>query len=160
MADYPVEVKTFTIKKDLTDNVLAAHVNDLQTEVVLLENTLGTLITHSPASTPTFNQTNMQNTAYIWSSLRARIENIEAGLLADAHTQYVKNAGGSTITPSSSSTVGLVLKEASGQSVDLLQIKDSSNNVVIKVDSNSDLYVGTEKVATGSSFNPLFLIGC
>lgn len=41
-ASYPSSVKTFTTKQDGVDRVAAAHVNDLQAEVVAIETELGT----------------------------------------------------------------------------------------------------------------------
>jgi len=40
-ASYPRAIKVFTAKHDYTDDVMAAHVNDLQDEVVALETILG-----------------------------------------------------------------------------------------------------------------------
>jgi len=40
-ADYPGSIKTFTTKTDKVDLVMAAHVNDIQAEVVAIETELG-----------------------------------------------------------------------------------------------------------------------
>jgi len=40
-ASYPKAIKQFTTKHDYTDDVMAAHVNELQDEVVALESILG-----------------------------------------------------------------------------------------------------------------------
>jgi len=40
-ASYPRAIKTFDVHHDYTDDVMAAHVNDLQDEVVALESILG-----------------------------------------------------------------------------------------------------------------------
>lgn len=40
-ASYPSSIKSFTTKQDNVDDVLAAHINDLQDEVVAIETELG-----------------------------------------------------------------------------------------------------------------------
>jgi hypothetical protein len=161
VANYPVDVKsTFATHRDLIDPIMADHVNSLQTEVVLIENTLGTGITTSASSLPAFNKSIITNSAGEYDTLRARLENIEAGVIGDAHTQYVNVLGGSTIQVATNSTVNLTLKAKSGQTADILSIQDSSGNVSIKVDKDQNMYVGSEKVAVGATLNPLFLIGC
>jgi len=40
-ASYPTSIKSFTTKQDNVDDVLAAHINDLQDEVVAIETALG-----------------------------------------------------------------------------------------------------------------------
>jgi hypothetical protein len=41
-ATYPLAVKTFTQKRNLLDDVEASHINDIQSEIVAIENALGT----------------------------------------------------------------------------------------------------------------------
>lgn len=43
MATYPLAVKTFTQKRNLLDDVDASHINDIQSEIVAIQNSLGTM---------------------------------------------------------------------------------------------------------------------
>lgn len=75
-AYYPSLVKTdFTTKVDFVTTVFAEHVNSLQDEVTAIETTLGSLPTASSGWVGTFNTTTVS-----WSTLKARINNIEFGL--------------------------------------------------------------------------------
>lgn len=91
---YPSAVKDFgTAHRDYIDTIYAAHPNDIQTEVVAIETTLG--VSPTTSSSPT------GATAYLagfaFSDIKSRLDNIENGLFADSHTQYVKKTG-STVT--------------------------------------------------------------
>lgn len=134
-ATYPGDVKVFTDHVDITEIVYAAHVNTLQDEVNAIETTIGKNIqvstTVTASSTPVFNA----NSA-TYASLALRLANIERGVVGDTHTQYVKNAGGSTITPSSSGTKGIVIQAASGQTANLQEWKNSGGTTVSYVDAN------------------------
>mgnify|MGYP006273603725 CR=1 FL=1 len=74
-ASYPATVKTFTSKVDLVDTVFAAHVNDLQDEVNALEASIGAGIKTSSGWVGS-----LDTTTTTWSTLRARIDNIEYGI--------------------------------------------------------------------------------
>lgn len=65
-AVYPAQVRTFSTKVDLQDPVLAAHVNDLQDELVQVQNALGINVhgTGTPSTT---------------NNVRTRFEAIEVG---------------------------------------------------------------------------------
>lgn len=123
-ATYPGSVRSFTTKVDVTGIVYAAHPNDLQEEVVAIESILG--VTPSLSTTPnsggTFNATTTS-----FATVSARIANIETGIVADTHTQYVKKdtlttkgdlyaaTAASTIARIGVGTDGQVLTAASGQ---------------------------------------------
>jgi hypothetical protein len=60
----------------------------------------------------------------------------------------VATAGGSTITPSSTSVVGVTIKGASGQTANLLEVKNSSDAVLASVNKDGVLQVVTIRGGT------------
>ena len=102
-AQYPASIKTFTSKVDNTDTVIASDVNLIYDEVTALETTLGTI----PATSSTWSGTFDSTSTTDWSTVGARITNIEHGLNT-AYNSRVNTAGGSTIA-STSTTVGLTI---------------------------------------------------
>lgn len=142
-ASYPSSVKTFTKKRDLLDIVLAADINLVYDEVTAIETILGVSVaTNAGWTSGTFNPTNLN-----WTSLRARIQNIEYGL-HDAYTDRVKASGGSTITATDNSTVSLTLAAKSGQTANLLQVKNSGGTVITRVLADGTLQVNNSAIAT------------
>ena len=101
-ATYPASVRSFTTKVDVTGIVYAAHPNDLQEEVVAIESILG--VTPSLSTTPNSGGT-FTATATTFTSVSARLANIETGIVADVHTQYVNKTNGVVTTASTSSAV-------------------------------------------------------
>lgn len=101
-ANYPVSTKTWVPKVDNVDPVIASDVNTAYLEISAIETTLGT----SPTTISSWSGTLDQSTT-VWSSVAARIANIEKGLNT-AYNDRVKSTGGSTIS-SSSTTVGLTI---------------------------------------------------
>ena len=101
-ATYPASVRSFTTKVDVTGIVYAAHPNDLQEEVVAIESILGVTpsLSTTPSSGGTFNATSTT-----FASVSARLANIETGIVADVHTQYVNKTNGAVTTASTSSAV-------------------------------------------------------
>ena len=131
-ASYPSSVRSFSTKRNTLDIVDASDPNSLQEEVVAIESTLGVNpnISTSPSSGGSF-----ANTATTFSSVSARLANIETGIVSDAHTQYIKRTGNETLTNAISSNVALIIKGAASQSADLQQWKNSSNTIVAKIDA-------------------------
>jgi len=101
-ASYPSSIRVFSTKVNITDIVDASHPNSVQEEVVAIQTTLGVLPATSttPSSSGTFTAT---STAY--ATLNQRLANIETGIVADTHTQYVKKVDGTVTTASTSSAV-------------------------------------------------------
>lgn len=52
---YPASIDSFTTKVDNVDDVLASHINDVQTAVVAIETELGTQPRHTTTTAPTAN---------------------------------------------------------------------------------------------------------
>lgn len=149
-AVYPSGIKTFTRRRDLLDVILAADVNQIYDEVTEMQTVMGTFITAKPAGWTGGSFT----TATSWSTLKARIENIEAGVYT-SFINRVQSTGGSTITPGTTSTVGLVLQAINSQTSDLLQAKNTSGANVTRIDSTGTLRIGNNAVATTSGTETL-----
>jgi hypothetical protein len=118
-AQYPSQLASFgTRLQDNIDTVLAAHPGKLQDEVLAIQTVLGVnpQVDSGSADRVTVN---------------ARLNLIEAGVTGDSHSQYVKVAGGSTITPASSSTKGLVVKGASSQTANLQEWQTNGSSTPV-----------------------------
>lgn len=133
-AVYPGSIRSFTTKANNVDVIDASHPNLIQEEVVAIQSTLGT----NPATSSTGSGVYV-STSTAFATVKARLDNIENGVLGDVHTQYAKNVGGSTITPSAAATKGLVIRAASGQTANLQEWQNSSGTVVSYIDSDGVL---------------------
>ena len=133
-AAYPTGIASFINKVNVTDIIDASHPNTLQDEVVATQTTLGTEPNRSttPSSSGTFNASST-----LFSTVGLRLNNIEVGVVSDAHTQYLRKAGdtANVITIGASTTKGLVIKGASSQSANLQDWQNSSSTVLAKIDS-------------------------
>lgn len=101
-ASYPANIRSFTTKVNISDIIDESHPNFLQEEVVAIETILG--VTPSLSTTPSASGT-FNATANTFSSVSARLANIETGIVADTHTQYLKKVDSSVTTASTSSGV-------------------------------------------------------
>jgi len=133
-ASYPLSVKSFTPKVNVVDIIQAADPNSLFDEVTAIESVIGT----SPSLATAATASGWANTATDYTTLNGRLANIEKGIVADTHTQYVKVAGGSIITAGTSSTKGLVVKGTTSQSANLQEWQDSTGTVVAYVDPSGN----------------------
>jgi hypothetical protein len=151
-ANYPASIRTFSNKRNFVDVIDSTHPNSLQEEVVALQATVGTLPATStaPSSSGTFVSTSTN-----FGTLVARLANIETGIVADSHTQYVKRVGGSVVTPATAVTVGVTVRAASGQTANLQEWRNSANTVVASVDASGNLKSSGINVATEQNTNEL-----
>ena len=101
-ASYPATIRAFTTKVNVVDLIDATDPNFLQEEVVAIETILG--VTPSLSTTPSSGGT-FTATATTFGSVSARLANIETGIVADTHTQYLKKVDSSVTTASTSSGV-------------------------------------------------------
>ena len=128
-ATYPAGVASFIAKVNVSDVIDASHPNVIQEEVVAIEATLGAEPNRSTTPSPsgTFN-----GTTNLFSTVGARLNNIETGVVADTHTQYIRKSGDSAniITANSSAIKGLVVKGAASQSANLQEWQDSAGTVL------------------------------
>lgn len=138
MASYPSAIAIFTAKVNVTDIIDASHPNNIQDEVTAIESTLGTepRLSTSPSSGGTYS-----NIATTYTTLKDRLANIEQGIVADTHTQYIRKTGDSAniVTAGSSSVKPLILKGASGQSVNLQEWQNNGSTVLAQVDQSGNI---------------------
>lgn len=148
-AAFPGALVTFATHHNLTDIVDAADPNNIQNEVVAVETTLGTNphvgVIQSAGSYVTSNRT--------FASVAARVANLEHGLVADTHTQYIHNTGGDTIQSGAVGTTTLTLKRVASQTAPLLSVVDQSNNPLASVDSSGN-FSGVAVTGTSSVSGP------
>ena len=128
-ASYPGSVRTFTPKVNIVDLIQAADPNSLFEEVTAIESVIGT----SPSIATAAVASGWANTATDYTTISGRIANIEKGIVADTHTQYVNVAGGSTVV---TSDAGLIIKGSVSQSANLQEWQDSTGTVVAYVDAS------------------------
>lgn len=133
-ATYPGAVRVFTTKVNNIDIIDASHPNTLQEEMVAVQNVLGVNPQESSGLTGTY-----VSVATDFGSVSARLDNIEKGITGDTHTQYLKRTGGGSIINSTSTSVGLTVQGASGQTANLQEWKNSSGSVVAAIDPNGTL---------------------
>ena len=157
-ASYPTSVRSFTTKVNVVDIIQAAHPNSLQEEVVAIESVLGT----APSVATAAVATDWANTATDYITIKARLANIEKGIVADTHTQYVKRVGGSTITSSANNVTGLVIKGAVSQSANLQEWQDSSGAIVAYLDASGNFSATNVTGGSGSGADAVltnFMLG-
>ena len=142
-ASYPTNLKIWsptdeTYPRNL-ETVLASHVTQTYFEITAIEQELGAggLRTSVVDNATPFSISTSGN---VWGSLRLRLNNLEQGVL-DGVTRRVRTSGGSTIIPGAISTVGLAVTATSGQTANLLEIRNSSNSVVNRFNASGQ-FVG------------------
>ena len=135
-ASYPGAVRPFVNKTNVVDIIDASHPNSLQEEVIAIESTIGLnpALSTAPSSSGTFSTTATQYTTLI-----QRLANIETGIVADTHTQYVKKTGNETIVNGVSTNVGLTIRGATGQTANLQEWRNSSNTILARVSASGVL---------------------
>jgi hypothetical protein len=148
-AVYPGTIKTFTTKVNVADIVDASDPNTLQDEVVAIESTLGVNpgTSTTPSSTGTFNAT-----SNAFGSVSDRLANIETGVVADTHSQYLRKSADTvnTIIPAAASNKGLVIKAAASQSANLQEWQLSDGTIISYV-SPTGVITGKVNVVSASS---------
>jgi hypothetical protein len=149
-ASYPTSIRVFTTKTNVTDVVDASHPNSVQEEVVAIQSTLGASpqVSTAPSPSGTFTATSTS-----FASVTARLGNIETGVVADSHSQYLRKAGdtGNVITIASSSTKGLVVKGASSQSATLQEWQNNGGTALASVSSSGSLTAASFVRTSGTS---------
>lgn len=118
MATYPSQLKTFQNKSNTTDIIDASHPNTIQDELAAVQSTLGTVPYRSTTPSPsgTFNAT-----AFDFDTVKARLANIETGIVTDTHSQYIRKTAdnANVVTPINASTKGFVIKAIASQTANL-----------------------------------------
>lgn len=133
---YPSQPASFIKKVDLQSIVYAADINDAYDEIVATQSTIGL----DPANSGVWGSASFNSTTTQWGTIASRIKNIENGVFY-LNTNSVLKVGGSTITPSTASTVGLNIRATSGQTANLFEVRNSSNTVVANITAAGS-YIG------------------
>lgn len=133
---YPSQVTSFIKKVDLQSVVFAADVNDAYDEIVATQAVIGA----DPANGGVWGSASFNSTTTQWGTVASRIKNVENGVFSLVNTAVLRT-GGSVILPSTSSTVGLTIRAASGQTANLLEVRNSSNTIVANVTA-AGAYIG------------------
>ena len=133
-ASYPSSVRVFTTKQNIVDTVDASHPNSLQEEIVAIETTLGL----NPATSSTPNPSGSFNgSSTNFNTVSARLANLETGVVADSHTQYVRKtadgAQSNKIQAGVATNRALIVQGALNQSVNLLEFQGSGNEIIAGV---------------------------
>ena len=139
---YPNDIKSFTFKVNNVDKVVADDVNVLYTEVTEIERHLGE--GGAAYGSGAWGSGSFSTAITNWydnGGLKARLQNIEAGLLPayNAIGTIVSNLGGSTINISAASVVGVTVKGAASQTAHLINFTNSSNTSVARVEKDGRL---------------------
>jgi len=118
VATYPSQIKTFVNKSNVVDLIDASHPNLLQEEVSAIQTVVGT----NPArSTTVTSSDTFISTQTDFDNVKARIANIEKGVVADTHSQYLKKIsdGSNVIIPTNATTKGLTVRGFQAQTANL-----------------------------------------
>lgn len=132
-ASYPSSIRSFSTKRNTLDIIDASDPNGVQEEIVAIQTIVGVSpnLSTAPSSSGVFSAT-----ATTFNTLTARLANIETGIVADTHTQYLKRVGNDVVTNATATNVGLTIIGATSQSANLQNWKTSSGTVVASVSSN------------------------
>ena len=138
-ANYPTSIKVwspndpgFDYPEDLKTVVYARHVVTLYDEVTAVQQQLGA---GGVATSGTWGGGLFTSETTNWGSLRLRLQNIENGLFT-AFNNRVSTVGGSVVVPSASSVVGVTVTAASGQTANLFEFRNSSNQIRTRVEAD------------------------
>jgi hypothetical protein len=96
-ASYPTSIKSWAVDHISGDVVEAAHPNVLEAEVNAIEATIGVQPAQSTSRALGQAYSAYDNAGTLFSTIAARLSNLEIGIVADTHTQYLKTTGG-TVT--------------------------------------------------------------
>jgi hypothetical protein len=136
-ANYPSSIKVWTPKVNLQDLVIAEDVNTVYEEIEAMQRQLGVGAGGLSVSGEWGASGDFSSATTSWGSLRSRIQNIENGVFFAASRR-----GGSVIAPSGASVVGVTVRAASGQTANLLEVRNASNQVVSSFNSSGN-FIGT-----------------
>jgi hypothetical protein len=142
-ASYPTTVKpSFGAPRiDLQSVVVANDVNPVYEEVLAIESTLGADVQKRKENWGTGS---FSTTSTTWTNLRDRLENSENGMLASVKTyggSVISNATGST--GSTVTSTSLTIRQATGQTSNLMEFRNSTNDVVAFVSVSGLLQAAT-----------------
>lgn len=137
-ASYPTSVAVFGTKQNVVDIIDASHPNSIQDEVIATQATLGTnpTLSTTPSPSGTFVASSTS-----FATVSARIANIETGVVADSHSQYIRKASdtSNTIIPAAVGNKGLVIRAAAGQTANLQEWQNSAGTAVTAINASGSI---------------------
>lgn len=149
---YPASLDSFTTKTDDVTEVLAAHVNDMQTAIVAIETELGT----DPAGTLTDVKTRlaaaMGNTGYIKHGPGTTLTISSGAITITGNYHKVETESGAA-----SDDLATITGGAAGQFLYLLTVNDA-RDVVIKHGTGNIYCMGAKDITLSTSYEMAQLI--
>jgi len=137
---YPAAVKTWpvtTTENEYPNNlktIFTGHITTIYPEITAIQNELGAGgVRTSIAASTTSSYTPIDG--QVWTNLQARLANLERAAMF-LPTLRVSISGGSQIQPATASVVGLSIRAQTSQTGNLLEIRNSSNAIVNRFESD------------------------
>jgi hypothetical protein len=131
MARYPQNAVAFTPRQNLLDIVRAEDINEVYDEVTAITSDLGAGTGTGLRYSGTWGATStLDATTTAWSGLQARLQNIENGVYS-AYTHRIDSRGGSILQSSTTTTIGILFRNLSSQTADVVRIRNSADTATI-----------------------------
>lgn len=156
-ASYPENQVNFGPDKvNTVDLIQASDPNTLRAEVVAIESSVGL---YPSVSTAASSSSSWYNDGRDYGTLVSRLANIEIGIVADTHNQYIKKTSDSSnvIVAGSSSLIPLVIKGAVSQTVALQQWVDSTGAVLSFIDAHGN-FNGASTSSSNAGYQDIMLL--
>lgn len=149
MASFPTTAVVFSNKTNVVDIIDASHPNTIQSEIEAIENAIGIDVRQGTAASPAGS---FDNTGTLFSTLKLRLNNIEVGVVSDAHTQYIRKTGDTAniIQPSAGTTKGIVIRGHASQSVSLQEWQNSGTTALASL-SQTGAFTAASVAITGGT---------
>lgn len=125
-ANYPGNTVSFIQKVDAVSNVNAGDVNVLYEEVKAIADELGL----NPSDRSGSASGTFLDSTSAFATVKERLDNIETGARV-AFTTLVNRNGGTTLQTSGSGVIGLVVKGAASQSVNLMEFQTNGSSTPV-----------------------------
>lgn len=129
MATYPDNLVSFTTKADNVDAILASHPNLIQSEVVAIEQTIGTSPVISVLSASRISGASSFNAApssTTFSTVKDRLANVERGLMGVGYVPAIDGGSVISIAASGSTQTGTFSSIPSGYRKLVLELEVTS----------------------------------
>jgi hypothetical protein len=149
MASFPTTAVVFSNKTNVVDIIDASHPNTIQSEIEAIENAIGIDVRQGTAASTTGT---FDNTGTLFSTLKLRLNNLEVGVVSDAHGQYLRKAGdtANVITPTVATTKGLIIKGHASQSVSLQEWQNNGGTALASM-SQTGAFTAASVAITGGT---------
>jgi len=151
MATYPSGTNPgFVHRANTVDIVDATDINNMMDEITIIEQTVGANPAVGSNATSSSSYTTPTGT---FGTVAARLNNLEAGIVTDTHTQYIRKTSdnANVITTPNTTTKGLTIKGVSGQSVVLQDWQSNTGSTLASVDQSGNLTATSFVKSSGTS---------